>query len=144
MSSSETEDDLVKCEECWETYQIDDQLSKCNTCEHHRSECNLCPHCAVRLSLFKVGDDCFDAIVSDITDHLLYYCLHPEHDAATGWLPLGHDDHIQSHSGWIIRDPSTLLLILAMQNPVLKSVEDDTVRCWMDLDEHIARINIGV
>jgi hypothetical protein len=142
--SGDDADDTVKCEECWEEYPIDDQLSKCDTCEHHRQECNLCPHCAVRLSLFETGDDCFDAIVSDITGGLLYYCLHPEHGVTretTGWFTCCHDDHDQDHRGWVIIDPDVLLLILAVQNPVLKSVGDDPVRCWMDLDKRIARLN---
>lgn len=92
------------CERCGRVYEGCDQLEQCGVCERIGSECNPCPHCSVRVSLpaKSLGTACHCAV---------YYCLHPEHNRATGWLMRSDTNHIEEHRDHVIMNSDILLLI---------------------------------
>lgn len=142
-SGSDLDNDMleIRCEDCDEVYEFCDQLDKCDICTHNdNAECNLCPHCGVRLSLFPGSINCSDAIICDITLGHLYYCFHPEHKHSK-WLMYSDTKHILDHGSRIVRDPDTLILLLAIENPVMKGIFNDRMELGMDLNRRISRIN---
>ena len=44
--SSESESEIITCEECNYSYNIDNGLPDCDWCEYTRSEQNCCPNCS--------------------------------------------------------------------------------------------------
>jgi hypothetical protein len=131
----------IVCEACDMGYEFCDQMDRCDTCaDNNNDECNLCPHCGVRLSLFQGVSSCSDAIVCDIMSGRLNYCFHPDHELSK-WLMCSDTKHLLDHGSRIVKDPDTLIILLAVENPVMKSTANERIESSMDLNRCISRIN---
>ena len=78
--------EIIICQECNFSYNIDDGLPDCDWCEHTRSEQNYCPNCSGTIEEFN-QTICFWCFYSGIhvENEILYcktcncLCLNNEH-----------------------------------------------------------------
>ena len=72
--SSESESEIITCEECNYSYNIDNGLPDCDWCEYTRSEQNCCPNCSGIIEEFE-QTICFWCFYSGIKiENEILYC----------------------------------------------------------------------